>query len=244
MKRVVSIPAYMQQFGAAFPSVAPDQLGFQHAANAIAAFETATFTKTNSDFDRFLARQDNAMSADAKRGGLLFFGKARCSQCHNGPMLGANQFANIAIPQTRARSWFGGAPRRGTRRSHDHLAASLAQLHVPRRAAPERGAHRALHARRGLRLARGGRSPLQQRRLGSQGIRRSQLDPAVRARCTATWERSTRCCRHWISGCASRSSSRRKSRSSRGIPEIVDDPSARNLSGVAPASVPSGLPIR
>jgi cytochrome c peroxidase len=99
MRRVLSIPAYLQKFAGAYPSVPTNQLGFQHAANAIAAFETETFTKVNSDFDRYLARDDNALSIDAKRGALLFFGKARCSQCHNGPRLGGESFANIAVPQ-------------------------------------------------------------------------------------------------------------------------------------------------
>jgi cytochrome c peroxidase len=99
MKRVLAVSAYLQKFTAAFPSVPASQLGFQHAANAIAAFEVQTFTKTNSAFDRYLARDDNALSIDAKRGALLFFGKARCSQCHNGPRLGGESFANTAAPQ-------------------------------------------------------------------------------------------------------------------------------------------------
>lgn len=99
MRRVLGIPAYVQKFNAAFPSVAAGQLGFEHAANAIAAFEASTFTKTNSAFDQYLNRDDNAMSTDAKLGALLFFGTARCSSCHNGPMLGAQQFANVGVPQ-------------------------------------------------------------------------------------------------------------------------------------------------
>ncbi|HEX8943378.1 MAG TPA: cytochrome c peroxidase [Gemmatimonadaceae bacterium] len=99
MKRVLSVPAYVQKFAAAYPSVPASQLGFQHAANAIAAFEMQVFTKVNSAFDRYLARDDNALSVDAKRGALLFFGKARCSQCHNGPRLGGESFASIAVPQ-------------------------------------------------------------------------------------------------------------------------------------------------
>jgi cytochrome c peroxidase len=99
MRRVLAVSAYLQKFTAAFPSVPASQLGFQHAANAIAAFEVQTFTKTNSAFDRYLARDDNALSIDAKRGALLFFGKARCSQCHNGPRLGGESFANTAAPQ-------------------------------------------------------------------------------------------------------------------------------------------------
>jgi len=99
MKRVLSISAYVQKFAAAYPAVPQTQLGFQHAANAIAAFEVEAFTKTNSAFDRYLARDDNALTTDAKRGALLFFGKARCSQCHNGPRLGGESFASIAVPQ-------------------------------------------------------------------------------------------------------------------------------------------------
>lgn len=99
MKRVLSVSAYLQKFAAAYPTISSSQLGFQHAANAIATFEAQTFTKTNSSFDRYLARDDNAMSADAKRGALLFFGRAGCSSCHNGPLLGTQSFANAGVPQ-------------------------------------------------------------------------------------------------------------------------------------------------
>jgi len=97
--RVLAIPAYVQMFAAAYPSITPDRLGFEHAANAIAAFEMQTFTKTNSAFDRYLAHEDNALSLDAKRGALLFFTTARCSSCHNGPLLGAQNFTSVAVPQ-------------------------------------------------------------------------------------------------------------------------------------------------
>ena len=100
MRRVLAVSAYVQKFNAAYPSVATQYLGFEHAANAIAAFEAATFTKTGSAFDRYLAHDDGALSADAKHGALLFFGpRARCSQCHNGPFLGGQQFANDGVPQ-------------------------------------------------------------------------------------------------------------------------------------------------
>ena len=99
MRRVLAISAYQQKFNAAFPSVPATQLGFQHAANAIAAFEAQTFTKSNSAFDRYLARDDNALSTDAKHGALLFFGKALCSSCHNGALLGAQSFASAGVPQ-------------------------------------------------------------------------------------------------------------------------------------------------
>jgi cytochrome c peroxidase len=107
MRRLLAIPEYVTMFNAAFPDTPPSQLGFQHAATAIAAFQMNALTKTNSPFDRYLARDDAALSADAKRGALVFFGNlgsddprsARCATCHNGPFLGGRDFANTGVPQ-------------------------------------------------------------------------------------------------------------------------------------------------
>ena len=99
MRRLLAIQEYQAKFNAAYPNVPAAQLGFQHAANALAAFEIQTFTRANSPFDRFLGGDNRAMSADQKRGALLFFGKARCSQCHSGPLLGGQSFANVGVPQ-------------------------------------------------------------------------------------------------------------------------------------------------
>src|SRR5262249_37044178 len=97
--RVLAVSAYVEKFNAAYPGIPTTQLGFEHAANAIAVFEIASFSKTDSPFDRYLARDDNALSPDAKRGALLFFGKAGCVPCHNGPLLGGQQFTNTGVPQ-------------------------------------------------------------------------------------------------------------------------------------------------
>ncbi|HEU5262166.1 MAG TPA: cytochrome c peroxidase [Gemmatimonadales bacterium] len=99
MRRLMAIPEYVAKFTAAFPGTATNQLGFQHAATAIAAFERQAFTKTDAPFDGYLARNDAALTTEEKRGALLFFGKARCSQCHNGPLLGGRDFANAGVPQ-------------------------------------------------------------------------------------------------------------------------------------------------
>ena len=95
----------MEKFSAAYPGVPAKQLGFQHAANAIAAFEAQTFTKTTARFDRYLARDDNALSADAKRGALLFFGKALAARRATTERCSARQgFANAGVPSlVRAR---------------------------------------------------------------------------------------------------------------------------------------------
>jgi cytochrome c peroxidase len=97
--RLLAVPEYVARFNAAFPSTPSGQLGFQHAATAIAAFEKQVFTRTGSPFDRYLDRDDAALTTQQKQGALLFFGKARCSSCHNGPFLGGQSFANIGAPQ-------------------------------------------------------------------------------------------------------------------------------------------------
>ena len=99
MQRLIAIPGYVTMFNAAFPGIPTTQLGFQHAASAIAAFEMRALTKTDSPFDRYLSREDGALSVSAKRGAVLFFGEARCSSCHNGPFLGGQGFANTGAPQ-------------------------------------------------------------------------------------------------------------------------------------------------
>ena len=99
MARLVAVQEYVAKFNAAYPNIPASQLRFQHAANAIAAFQIATFTKKNSPFDRYLARDNSALTEEQKRGALLFFGKGGCSSCHQGALLGGRQFANIGIPQ-------------------------------------------------------------------------------------------------------------------------------------------------
>ena len=99
MQRLVAVPGYVTLFNAAFPRLPPSSLTFEDMAKAIAAFEMDAMLKTGSPFDRYLARDNNALSVEAKRGGVLFFGEARCSQCHNGPFLGGRDFANSGVPQ-------------------------------------------------------------------------------------------------------------------------------------------------
>ena len=99
MRRLLAIPEYVAKFTAAYPGTTAGQLRFEHAATALAAFEMQALTKTDSPFDRYLSRDDAALTTQQKRGGRLFFGKAQCSTCHNGPLLGANGFANAGVPQ-------------------------------------------------------------------------------------------------------------------------------------------------
>ena len=96
--RLTVIPGYIELFAAAYPNVPIEDIGFEHAANAIAAFEAKAFAFENSPWNRYL-RGDDQMSDAAKQGALLFFGEAGCSGCHLGTLLTDQEQHSIAAPQ-------------------------------------------------------------------------------------------------------------------------------------------------
>ncbi|MBE2220907.1 MAG: cytochrome-c peroxidase [Anaerolineae bacterium] len=99
MARLLSIPEYEALFAAAYPDVPTSELGFQHAANAIGAFEAEAFACTNNPWHAYLNGDLAAISDDAKKGALLFYGEAGCVTCHAGALFTDQTFHNIATPQ-------------------------------------------------------------------------------------------------------------------------------------------------
>ena len=82
LRRLNNISGYRKLFGKVFPEV--DNGGpitFEMFGMAIAEFEF-TLTFANAPIDRFARGQKNALTKDEKKGALLFFGKARCIECH------------------------------------------------------------------------------------------------------------------------------------------------------------------
>jgi cytochrome c peroxidase len=98
-KRVRTIPAYGEQFVSAFDHIAqPEDVTIVDIANAIAAFITVEFRSFDSPYDRALAGDMTAMNAIEQRGQDLFFGKARCASCHNGPLFTDQSFHALGVP--------------------------------------------------------------------------------------------------------------------------------------------------
>lgn len=83
-ERLAQVPGYVALFREAFGAARPT---YPLALDAIAAFERATCISTDSPFDRFLRGERTALDDAATRGLALFQGKARCVQCHSGPLL-------------------------------------------------------------------------------------------------------------------------------------------------------------
>jgi len=98
MARLEEIQGYRIMFEAAFKKPI-GQLGFQHAARAIAAFEAEAFGYDDSPFDNYLRGDNSALRPKEKRGAILFFGKANCAECHTGTLLTDQEHYNIGVPQ-------------------------------------------------------------------------------------------------------------------------------------------------
>ncbi|MGD8851334.1 MAG: cytochrome c peroxidase [Gammaproteobacteria bacterium] len=69
----------------------------ERIAAALASFER-TLVFDDSPLDRYMAGDRTALDAVQTRGLELFFGKARCIQCHLGPNLTDNLFHNLGVP--------------------------------------------------------------------------------------------------------------------------------------------------
>lgn len=88
---------YKAMFDSAFPGVSESERYTSTTAGlAIAAYER-TLLANQAPFQKWLQGDQNAMSDNAKHGAVLFFGKAQCYQCHDGPSLGAMDFAAIGM---------------------------------------------------------------------------------------------------------------------------------------------------
>lgn len=86
---------YENMFDAAFPNVDLSvRYTREYAGLAIGAYER-TLLPNQAPFQLWLRGNTNAMSEQEKRGAVLFFGKANCTSCHNGPSLANMEFSAI-----------------------------------------------------------------------------------------------------------------------------------------------------
>jgi cytochrome c peroxidase len=95
-ERIRSDSAYVAKFAAALPG-AP--INVDSIAKAIAVFER-TLEPGTAPFDRWIAGDEQAISAPAKRGFVLFNGKGNCSACHSGWRFTDDKFHDIGTTTT------------------------------------------------------------------------------------------------------------------------------------------------
>jgi len=76
-----------------------DEFSMADFGNALSAFISDEFSCKESSWNRYLAGDTVALSEQQKRGGILFFGKARCAGCHAGELFSDFDYHSIASPQ-------------------------------------------------------------------------------------------------------------------------------------------------
>lgn len=92
VKRLRDMPDYVSAFKNCFDSAPTAEL----LAQAIATYEKQVYS-FNSPFDKWVAGDESAIGADAKKGFALFVGKADCNKCHLGPNFTDGKFHNLGI---------------------------------------------------------------------------------------------------------------------------------------------------
>lgn len=92
--KLEAIDGYRTAFGLAFPG---EGITLGTIAKALATYER-TVVSTTAPFDRWIAGDERAVSESAKRGFVLFNGKANCAVCHAGWNLTDHSFHDVGMP--------------------------------------------------------------------------------------------------------------------------------------------------
>jgi cytochrome c peroxidase len=98
MARLQTIGEYKPMFASVFPQegMTPKTL-----AKAIATYER-TIVSERAPFDRWIEGDEKAISEEAKRGFVVFNGKAQCAACHEGWNFTNEGFQDIGLPSDDA----------------------------------------------------------------------------------------------------------------------------------------------
>ena len=91
-----SVPEYVD----AFQKVFGGEPTRERIAMAIAAFERTILSK-NTPLDRYLKGDKKALSGEAKNGLVIFTGKGKCADCHDGGNLSDDKFHALNVPENK-----------------------------------------------------------------------------------------------------------------------------------------------
>lgn len=94
VEELTAVAEYRERFGKVFGG----EISFTTVVRALAAFERSLLT-FSSDFDRFQAGDETALTAEQQQGMAVFNGKAGCATCHTPPLFIDNRFHALGVPQ-------------------------------------------------------------------------------------------------------------------------------------------------
>jgi cytochrome c peroxidase len=98
VKELKEIPEYVRAFDSAFGGSEGSAVTIDNVVKAVAGFERR-LTANNAPFDRYVAGDQNALTAAQVRGFNLFrSGRSRCFECHGLPTFANRDFKIIGVP--------------------------------------------------------------------------------------------------------------------------------------------------
>lgn len=92
---------YRRLFNLAYNNIALEDIDYGHIGNAIAHFEEIAFATRDSNWDKYIKGEEEALSDSQVKGALLFYGEKGCSVCHNGPVFSDYSFHSLGIVSYR-----------------------------------------------------------------------------------------------------------------------------------------------
>ena len=92
VEELKAVPEYVTDFQTVFG----EDINTTNILKAIATFERTIVAKDTA-FDKYLAGDDDAISDEAKKGMVLYTGKASCIICHTTPTLSDGKYYNLGI---------------------------------------------------------------------------------------------------------------------------------------------------
>lgn len=96
-KDVVTSLGYLPYFDSAFSEFSEEERYSDVTASFAIAAYLRTLLTTEAPFQYYLKGDKDALTAQEKRGALLFFSDAKCAACHNGPSLNAMNFYALGV---------------------------------------------------------------------------------------------------------------------------------------------------
>ena len=98
-KRVRNINEYGSRFVSSYDHIENyTQISIVDIANALAAFISSEWKSNDTRYDQFISGNEAILTNSEKSGMDLFFGKAKCNDCHNGKLLSDQKFYSISLP--------------------------------------------------------------------------------------------------------------------------------------------------
>lgn len=96
-KALLDTIGYTAMFDAAFGDIPVEERYTVRTASLAFSAYIRTILSNQAPFQKWLKGEESAMTYSQKKGGILFFGKANCSNCHFQPNLGSLEFHALGV---------------------------------------------------------------------------------------------------------------------------------------------------